>query len=90
MGVFRVLLVEDFEPFRRFVRSVLERRADISLAGEALDGWEAVQKAKDLNPDLALIDIGLPQLNGMDAARQIHAAVPDTKLLFVSLESSIR
>jgi CheY-like chemotaxis protein len=86
--VFRILLVEDFEPFRQFVRSALQRRIDLTLVGEARDGLEAVRKAIDLKPDLVLIDIGLPKLNGMDAAQQIHAAVPNAKLVFVTLESS--
>ncbi len=67
----RILLVEDFEPFRRFLRSALDQRAELKVVDEAVDGLEAVQKAKDLQPDLILIDIGLPKLNGMAAAKQI-------------------
>jgi CheY-like chemotaxis protein len=84
----RTLLVEDFEPFRKLVRLALERRAGIQIVGEAVDGTEAVQKAQELQPDLILLDIGLPKLNGMAAASQIHTLVPNAKLLFISLESS--
>ena len=84
----RILLVDDFEPFRRFVRMSLQARAEFRIVGEALDGMEAIQKAKDLQPDLILLDIGLPKLNGMVAAVQIRILAPDARLLFVSLESS--
>ena len=84
----RILLVDDFEPFRRFVRMSLQARAEFRIVGEALDGMEAIQKAEDLQPDLILLDIGLPKLNGMVAAEQIRTLAPDAKLLFVSLESS--
>jgi len=87
-SLFRILLVEDFEPFRRFVRVALQARPEFDVIGEALDGLEAIQKAKDLQPDLILLDIGLPKLNGMAAAEQIRILAPNAKLLFVSLESS--
>src|SRR5690242_17151035 len=66
----------------------LQARAEFRIVGEALDGMEAIQKAKDLQPDLILLDIGLPKLNGIVAAGQIRIFAPAAKLLFVSLESS--
>ena len=84
----RVLVVEDYEPFRRFVVSILQKQPELQIIGEVSDGLEAVQKAKELQPDMVLLDIGLPKLNGIDAARQICKLSPKSKILFVSLESS--
>ena len=84
----RVLIVEDFEPFRRFVCSLLDERPDLQVVGEVSDGLEAVQKAKDLRPDLILLDIGLPTLNGIAAARQIRKLSLGSKILFLRQESS--
>jgi DNA-binding NarL/FixJ family response regulator len=86
--IFHILLVEDFEPFRSFVRQVLEPRTEFKVVGEAIDGLEAVRRAQELKPNLILLDIGLPKLNGLAAAEQIRTLVPDAILLFVSLESS--
>ena len=83
-----VLVVDDYEPFRRFVLSILEERPELQIIGEASDGLEAVQKAEELRPDLILLDIGLPILNGIEAARQIRRLVQESKIIFVSQESS--
>jgi len=83
----RVLLVEDFEPFRRFIHTTLQK-AELQIIAEVSDGLEAVRKAEELQPDLILLDIGLPTLNGIEAARQIHLLSPQSKILFVSQESS--
>src|SRR4051812_4244351 len=82
------LIVEDYEPFRRFLRSTLEQRPAMQIVGEATDGLEAVQKAEELQPDLILFDVGLPKLNGIEAARQIRTVSPESKILFVSQEFS--
>jgi DNA-binding NarL/FixJ family response regulator len=84
----RVLVVEDHESFRRFVCSILGRRPALKVVGEAADGLEAVQKAEKLRPNLILLDIGLPILNGIEAARRIRSLSPESKLLFVTQESS--
>jgi DNA-binding NarL/FixJ family response regulator len=88
MSSVRVLVVEDFEPFRRFVCSTLGKRPDLQVICEVSDGLEAVQKAEELQPDLILLDIGLPTLNGIEVARQIRKLSPQSKILFVSQESS--
>jgi DNA-binding NarL/FixJ family response regulator len=80
----RVLVVDDFEPFRRFVRSTLEQSPNLQIVGEVTDGLEAVQKAEELRPDLVLMDIGLPTLNGIEVARRIRELSPKCKILFVS------
>jgi DNA-binding NarL/FixJ family response regulator len=83
----RVLLVEDFEPFRQFIHTTLQE-TELQVVGEAWDGLEAVQKAEELQPDLILLDIGLPFLNGIEAARQIRKLSPESKIIFVTQESS--
>jgi DNA-binding NarL/FixJ family response regulator len=83
---FRVLLVEDFEPFRRFIRTTLQ--TELQIIAEVSDGLEAVSKAEELQPDLILLDIGLPGLNDIEVARQIRKLSPQSKILFVSQESS--
>jgi DNA-binding NarL/FixJ family response regulator len=84
----RVLVVEDFEPFRRFVRSALGEQPRLQIVGEASDGLKAVQKAEELQPELIVLDIGLPSLNGIEAARRIRILSPESKIIFVSQESS--
>ena len=84
----RVLVVDDYEPFRRFVCSTLGKRPDLQVIGEASDGLEAIHKAEELQPDLIVLDIGLPTLNGIEAARRIRKLSPESKILFVSQESS--
>jgi DNA-binding NarL/FixJ family response regulator len=86
LSLVRVLLVEDFEPFRRFIHTTLQ--TELQIIAEVSDGLEAVSKAEELQPDLILLDIGLPTLNGIEAARQIHLLSPRSKILFVSQESS--
>jgi DNA-binding NarL/FixJ family response regulator len=87
LSSFRVLVVEDYEPFRRFICSTLENRTDLLIVGEASDGLEAVHKAEELHPDLILLDVGLPNLNGIQVARRIRKLSPESKILFVSQES---
>ena len=84
----RILVVDDFEPWRRSVRSMLKKRADVRLVVEVADGLESVQKASELKPDLILLDIGLPGLNGIEVARHLRKLVPNGKVLFLSLDSS--
>lgn len=84
----RVLVVEDFEPFRRATGSILSNRTGLQIVGEASDGLEGVQKAEELQPDLILLDIGLPTLNGIVAARQIRTLSPASKIIFVTQEAA--
>jgi DNA-binding NarL/FixJ family response regulator len=88
MPTIRVLIVEDFVPFQHFMCSTLRKRPNIEVVGEVSDGQEAVQKAEELKPDLILLDIGLPTLNGIDAARQIRELSPESNIIFVTQESS--
>src|SRR5271168_3666542 len=84
----RILLVDDFAGWRQTVCSMLAMKPRLQVVGEASDGAEAVQKAVELKPDLILLDIGLPTLNGIQAARQIRKLVPESKIIFLSQESS--
>ncbi len=88
MSSVRVLVVEDFVAFRRVISSILRKRRELQIICEVSDGLEAVQKAAELKPDLILLDIGLPKVNGIEAARQILNLAPKSKILFVSQESS--
>lgn len=83
----RVLVVEDFEPFRQLICSTLATSGCLQVIGEAADGLEAVRKAQELKPDLILLDIGLPKLNGLEAARRIHVLAPQSRIIFLSQES---
>ena len=83
----RVFVVDDYEPFRRTVCSMLKAAANVQVIGEASDGLEAVHKAEELKPDVILLDIGLPTLNGIEAARRISRVLPDAKILFVSQDN---
>ena len=85
----RVLLVDDFRPFRRLLRSTLQNEFELGAIVEASDGGEAIELAQALQPDLILLDIGLPKLNGIEVARRIRELAPRSKILFVSQESSI-
>jgi DNA-binding NarL/FixJ family response regulator len=86
-GVVRILVVDDYEPFRRVVCATLEARPELQVIGEASDGLQAVQKAEELQPDLILLDIGMPTLNGIEAAHRISRLVPAAKILFVSQDN---
>jgi DNA-binding NarL/FixJ family response regulator len=88
MSLIRVLVVEDFDPFRQFICSTLRKRPGLQVICEVSNGLEAVQKAEELKPDLILLDIGLPGLNGIEAARQIRQLATQSKIIFVSQESS--
>ena len=80
----RVLVVEDYESWRRYFLTLLSKNEGLQVIGEVSDGLEAIQKAEELQPDLILLDIGLPRLNGIEAARRIRRVSPASKILFVS------
>ena len=82
----RFLLVDDFDAFRSFIRTTLQG-TQFQIIAEVSDGLEAIQKAEELQPDLILLDIGLPNLNGIEAARRIRKRAPRSKILFLSQES---
>jgi DNA-binding NarL/FixJ family response regulator len=84
------LVVDDYEPFRRFVCSKLGKRPELQIVCEAPDRLEAVHKTEELQPDSILLDVGLPSLNGIEAARRIRKLSPESRIRFVSQDSSVR
>jgi DNA-binding NarL/FixJ family response regulator len=85
----RVLLVEDFKPQRALAALLLSKNPDLKLICEAEDGLDAVVKAQQFRPDVILMDIGLPKLNGLEAARQICALVPSARIIFLTQETDV-
>jgi DNA-binding NarL/FixJ family response regulator len=80
----RILVVEDHKAWLRFISNALQTQTELELSAQVSDGLEAVQLAKELQPDLILLDIGLPTLNGIEVARRIREVSPASKILFVS------
>ena len=85
----RILVADDYEGWRRQLRQFLGSRPEWQVVCEVSDGAEAVQKAEELKPDLILLDIGLPKLNGIEAARRIRQLSPHSKIVFVSMDNSV-
>jgi DNA-binding NarL/FixJ family response regulator len=88
LGPVRIVVVDDFEPWRRSIVSILEEDSELKVIDEAADGVAAVQRCWELKPDLVVLDVGLPKLNGFEAAKQIREVSPDTKILFMSANRS--
>jgi DNA-binding NarL/FixJ family response regulator len=86
--IVRILVVEDYEPFRLFLTSLVQKKPEWQIVCEVSDGPQAILKARDLQPTLVLLDIGLPELDGIEVARQIRDKAPNSKILFVSQEPS--
>src|SRR5579871_5296159 len=80
----RVLIVDDHEPIRRGIRSLLTRRSDWSVCGEAADGYEATIKARALRPDVILMDMSMPRMDGAEATRIIRRDVPEAQVIIVT------
>ncbi len=85
----RIVLVEDHTLVRSGIRLLLERARDLQIVGEAEDGRQAVELVKELSPDLAVLDVGMPNLNGLDAARQIREQRPQTRVLMLSMHADV-
>jgi two-component system response regulator EvgA len=85
----RIFLVEDSAAFLRLTKSIITKRADLSVVGEAADGVNAQCLIERIHPDLVVLDIGLPRLSGIEVARRILSLASPPKVLFLSLESSV-
>jgi DNA-binding NarL/FixJ family response regulator len=88
MSIFRILIADDHEIVRHGVRALIENHPGWQVCGEAVDGRDAVEKARTLRPDLVLLDVGMPNLNGLDAARQILEIVPQARVLILTMHES--
>ena len=84
----RILIVDDYKDWRSFVRLLVLMRPEWQIVCEVSDGSEAVQKAEELRPDLIVLDIGLPKLDGIEAARQIRQVSPNSKIVFLTMDNS--
>ena len=84
----RILIVDDHDLLRQGIRSLLLSRADFDVCGEAMDGQEAIEKSRQLKPDLVVMDISMPRLNGLDATREIRKILPQTAILILSQHKS--
>jgi two-component system response regulator NreC len=87
MNPIRILLADDHTVMRRGLRALLERQSGFLVVAEAADGREAVDAASDVSPDVAVIDIGMPNLNGIEAARRITDHRPDTAVVILSMHA---
>lgn len=85
MGKIKVLLVDDHNLVRTGLRLLLESTGDMAVVGEATDGFDAIAKAEELSPDVILLDITMPKLNGLEAARQIRKRNADVGILFLTM-----
>lgn len=81
----RILIADDNPHVRHALRTLLEHNPDWQVCGEAVDGRDAVSKAKQLTPDLVVLDFLMPGLNGLEAAREIHKSVPSTRMLMCTM-----
>src|SRR6188474_2095486 len=81
MKKLRLLIADDHGMIRRGVRAAIEARREWEICGEAENGRQAVELAKQLRPDVVVLDLTMPELNGLDAARKIRAALPETQVL---------
>jgi two-component system, NarL family, response regulator NreC len=84
----RILIADDHALVRRGIRSVLHSQHGWRIVGEAANGREAVEKTIKLKPDVVVVDVSMPELDGVEVARQVHQAVPDTKVLVLTMHES--
>jgi DNA-binding NarL/FixJ family response regulator len=84
----RLLIVDDHEIFRRGLRALLEPSSEWQICGEAVDGMDAVEQCKSLNPDIVVLDVSMPRLNGLEAARLIRKENPERQIVIITQHDS--
>jgi DNA-binding NarL/FixJ family response regulator len=82
----RILIADDDAAIRRLLRRLLEDRADWNVCGEAANGQEAIQQAENLKPDIAVLDLAMPCMNGLEAAREISKMIPPAAMLLLTVQ----
>lgn len=84
----RLLIVDDHEIFRRGLRALLEPSSEWQICGEAVDGLDAIEQCKSLSPDIVVLDVSMPRLNGLEAARAIKKEKPDSRIVIITQHDS--
>jgi DNA-binding NarL/FixJ family response regulator len=85
---FRILIVDDHELIRQGVRFIFSRDSQFAICGEAANGAEAIEQVKNLNPDVVILDISMPVMNGLEAAPEIRRVAPKTKIVVLTMHDS--
>jgi len=85
MQIIKVLIADDDMRFWRFVKELFSSEEDLQIIGEAKDGQEAILKAKELKPDLVLMDISMPRMNGLDATRRLKGIMPELVVIILTI-----
>ncbi len=88
MNSARVLIVDDHEIFRRGLRALLEPSAEWQICGEAVDGLDAMEQCKSLDPDIVIMDVSMPRLNGLEATRLIRKENPKSQIVIITQHDS--
>jgi DNA-binding NarL/FixJ family response regulator len=83
-GTVRIVIADDHEIFRRGLRSLLESHTNWQVCGEAVNGREAIERVQELKPDVVVLDVTMPQMNGLEAAREIRRNIPESKVVILS------
>jgi DNA-binding NarL/FixJ family response regulator len=85
----RILIVDDLEQIRKLIRAYLEEESEFHVCGEAIDGFDAIDKAPNLKPDLIILDVSMPRMSGIDAAPKLKKLLPQTPIILFTFHESL-
>lgn len=85
----RILIVDDLPELRKLIRAFLEEELGFHVCGEAIDGFDAIEKAKDLKPDLIVLDLSMPRMNGIEAAPRLKKILPNTPIIIFTMHEDL-